>query len=250
MSPCRGTSYDPAPVSTPELRSQPAKAPRRGAGGFVQPLVAGLAVADPANSFSQDEMLDLLGLRGNEFAETIFGRCGVERRHLELSPKKLGESLQARTPETELQLLDLARVRRRPARLRPGADQHRDQLELLLARRPDARTPAGRALRAHPDTDKYHVLGIGCASAVPLFKMARQALNEAPDSGVLVVAAESVSGFLTGVEPDDERTKIVGNALFGDGCAAALLTAAGANGSSGRSCVRRWSTRSPARSAP
>ena len=75
-----------------------------------------------------------------------------------------------------------------------------------------------------PSTDKYHVLGVGCASAVPLFKLAGQALRDHPDKHALVVAADSITGFLTPVAAEDERTKIVGSALFGDGCAAALLT--------------------------
>ncbi|HEY6780902.1 MAG TPA: 3-oxoacyl-[acyl-carrier-protein] synthase III C-terminal domain-containing protein, partial [Thermoleophilaceae bacterium] len=40
----------------------------------------------------------------------------------------------------------------------------------------------------------------------------------------LVVAAESVSGFLTAARPGDARVKVVGSSLFGDGCAAALLS--------------------------
>ena len=68
------------------------------------------------------------------------------------------------------------------------------------------------------------MLGVGCASAVPLFKLASQALLEKPESRALVVGAESITGFLTAVGPDDEKTKIVGSSLFGDGCAAAVLT--------------------------
>ena len=81
-----------------------------------------------------------------------------------------------------------------------------------------------------PATDKYHVLGVGCASAVPLFKLAGQALRDHPDKHALVVAADSITGFLTPVAADDEKTKIVGSSLFGDGCAAAVLTAGSSNG--------------------
>ena len=47
------------------------------------------------------------------------------------------------------------------------------------------------------DTDKYHVVGVGCASAVPLLRLASQALRDRPGEKALVVAAESVSGFLS-----------------------------------------------------
>lgn len=67
-----------------------------------------LAVADPDGSVSQAEMLDLLELRGHTFAESIFARCGVKKRRLELSPDVLATSLQQRTPRTERRLFDLA----------------------------------------------------------------------------------------------------------------------------------------------
>jgi predicted naringenin-chalcone synthase len=76
-----------------------------------------------------------------------------------------------------------------------------------------------------PTTDKYHVTGIGCASAVPLFKLAAQSLHGHPDRHSLVVAAESMSGITMCARDGDPRAKTVGSALFGDGCAAALLSA-------------------------
>jgi predicted naringenin-chalcone synthase len=72
--------------------------------------------------------------------------------------------------------------------------------------------------------DKYHLTGVGCASAVPLFRLAGQALRDRPGQKALVVAAESITGFLTAVGPGDGKAKVVGSALFGDGCGAALLT--------------------------
>jgi alkylresorcinol/alkylpyrone synthase len=59
---------------------------------------------------------------------------------------------------------------------------------------------------------------------VPLLRLASQALRDRPGEQALVVAAESVSGFLTPVTAGDEKVKIVGSALFGDGAAAALLS--------------------------
>jgi predicted naringenin-chalcone synthase len=75
-----------------------------------------------------------------------------------------------------------------------------------------------------PATDKYHVVGVGCASAVPLFKIASQSMRDHPGRHALVIAAESITGFLTAVQQDDEQVKTIGSSLFGDGCAAALLT--------------------------
>lgn len=78
-----------------------------------------------------------------------------------------------------------------------------------------------------PATDKYHVVGVGCASAVPLVRLAQQALREHPGKKALVVAAESMSGLLASAHEDDERSKTVGSAIFGDGCGAMLLDSDG-----------------------
>ena len=50
--------------------------------------------------------------------------------------------------------------------------------------------------RLEPATDKYHVTAVGCASAVPLFRLAAQILHANPSRDVLVVAAESMSSTL------------------------------------------------------
>jgi alkylresorcinol/alkylpyrone synthase len=82
-----------------------------------------------------------------------------------------------------------------------------------------------------PAIDKYHLTGVGCASAVPLMRLAAQALRQHPGKSSLVVAAESMSSVLMRATAEDPRAKTVGSAIFGDGCAAALLSdAPGAEG--------------------
>jgi len=76
-----------------------------------------------------------------------------------------------------------------------------------------------------PTTDKYHITGVACASAVPLMRMAAGTLLQHPGRDTLIVAAESMSSILTRAGEDDPRAKTVGAALFGDGCAAAVLSA-------------------------
>ncbi|HKG04292.1 MAG TPA: 3-oxoacyl-[acyl-carrier-protein] synthase III C-terminal domain-containing protein [Conexibacter sp.] len=183
-----------------------------------------IAVANPASSYTQAEMLELLGLAGDDFARMIFDRCGVERRHFELTPDILGTTLQERTVQTEEQLLRLA-------------TEAIDRLEIepeeigtvITATYYSLGGPTlAHKLLAHygmdPSTDKYHVVGVGCASAVPLFKIASQSMRDHPGKHALVVAAESITGFLTTVGEDDEQVKTIGSSLFGDGCAAAVLT--------------------------
>jgi polyketide synthase Type III len=196
---------------------------RRGVPAHEVPRVCGLSVAAPSRAFSQGEMLSLLGLAGNEFAEGIYARCGVRRRHLEISPETLDSTLQERTPATEEQHLRLA--------VEAVGGLELDPAEVGVVVTASYYALGGPTL-AHrlvdrygmaADTDKYHLVGVGCASAVPLFRLAGQALRDRAGQKALVLASESVSGFLTAVGPGDGKAKVVGSALFGDGCGAALL---------------------------
>jgi predicted naringenin-chalcone synthase len=183
-----------------------------------------IAVANPASSYTQDEMLTMLGLAGDDFAEMIFERCGVERRHFELTPDTLGTTLQERTEQTEDQLLRLAIE----AIDDLGVDPEQIGTVITATYYSLGGPTLAHKLLAHygmdPSTDKYHVVGVGCASAVPLFKIASQSMRDHPGKHALVVAAESITGFLTAVDEDDEQVKTIGSSLFGDGCAAAVLT--------------------------
>ncbi len=183
-----------------------------------------IAVANPASSYTQDEMLELLGLAQDDFAQMIFGRCGVEQRHFELTPDTLGTTLQERTVQTEEQLLRLATEAVDGLGVDPG-----EIGTVITATYYSLGGPTlAHKLLGHygmdPSTDKYHVVGVGCASAVPLFKIASQSMRDHPGKHALVVAAESITGFLTAVGEDDEQVKTIGSSLFGDGCAAAVLT--------------------------
>jgi predicted naringenin-chalcone synthase len=189
--------------------------------------VEGLALSAPSSRVEQAEMLALLGLAGDPFAEGVFARCGVRRRRLEVSAETLSATLQARSQETEDRLLGLAAEAVDELGVDPA------EVGVVVS---GTYWSLGGPTLAHrlvdryglpADTDKYHLVGVGCASAVPLFRLAGQALRDRPGMKALVVAAERVSGFLTRVEPGDDKVKVVGSALFGDGCGAALLSRGG-----------------------
>lgn len=188
------------------------------------PCISGLAVSSSEEIYTQDQVLDRLGLKGNEFAEGIFERCGVKQRHLELGEDFLAQTLQARTTQIEGFLLDHS-IRAVDAL---GVDPA-DIGTVMSASLYSLGTPtlAHRLIEHYemaPTTDKYHVTGVGCASGVPLMRLAGQALREHPEKHALVVTAESMSGILMPSTPEDSKAKIVGSAIFGDGCAAALLS--------------------------
>jgi alkylresorcinol/alkylpyrone synthase len=210
--------------SAPRRREHPlGREPEGGSPRFAA-RIDQLATTNPSASYTQDEMVDLLGLRGNEFAERIFSVCGVQRRQFAITPELLASRLQSRVEYSEDHLLAMALEAVGQLDCDPGDVSTVITANYYSLGGPTLAHRLVAELGLDPATDKYHVLGVGCASAVPLFKLASQALFEKPESRALVIGAESITGFLTTVDPGDEKTKIVGSSLFGDGCAAAVLT--------------------------
>ncbi|NLT06614.1 MAG: hypothetical protein GXY03_09915 [Solirubrobacterales bacterium] len=194
----------------------------------VSPTVAGLAAVAPERRFDQDELLDLLGLADDEFAQRIFARCGIRNRHLELTPELLRTTLQARAGRTEDHLFELAVAALEQIEFDPAEVGVLVTGSFWTLGGPTLGHRLIEHLGLPTDVDKYHLVGLGCASSVPLFRAATSALGDRPDETALVVAAESLSGLLTWAGPGAERGKIVASALFGDGCGAALLHPDGA----------------------
>jgi alkylresorcinol/alkylpyrone synthase len=190
------------------------------------PRITGLTVADSAETFSQEEVLARLGLQGDEFAEGIFARCGVKRRHLNLAPDFVADTLQGRAARVEEELMAHSVRAVDQLGIDPGEIGTVLSTSLYSLGCP---TLAHRLVDHYgmdPATDKYHITGVGCASAVPLLRLASQTLSQQLDGGAvgLVVAAESMSSTLMQATPEDPRAKTVGSAIFGDGCAAVLLS--------------------------
>jgi predicted naringenin-chalcone synthase len=201
----------------------------------TSPRIAALATADGDGVYTQADVLARLGLAGDEFAERIFARCGVERRHLNLEPEFIARPLQDRTQQVESELLERAIA----AVDALGIDT-REIGTVISSSLYSLGVPslAHRLIEHYgmdPSTDKYHVTSVGCASGVPLMRLAAQTLQASisdddanldgagPCKHTLVVAAESMSGILTPASPHDPKAKTVGSSIFGDGCAAALI---------------------------
>jgi alkylresorcinol/alkylpyrone synthase len=187
-----------------------------------------LAVADPETSYSQQDVLTMLGLEGDEFAARMFDRCAVESRDLGAGPDAFTRTLQGRTTQTEDQLFEYA--------IKTVASLDLDPSDICTVVTASLYSLGGPTLahrliehfRMDPATDKYHIVGVGCASAVPLIRLVAQSLHDHPGKKGLIVAAESMSGMLSHATPGDHRAKTVGSAIFGDGCAAMVIE----NGSS------------------
>ena len=187
--------------------------------------IAALATSDEGEMLTQAQVLERLGLDGDEFATRIFARCGVKRRRLDLSEDFMARTLQGRTAEIEQDLLrqSIRAVDALGVDLAGVSTVVSSSLYSL-----GCPTLAHRLVEHYemdPATDKYHVTGVGCASAVPLLRFGAQALSGQPRAQALVVAVDSMSGIHTYAAPEDSKAKIIGSAIFGDGCAAALLSA-------------------------
>jgi 3,5-dihydroxyphenylacetyl-CoA synthase len=187
------------------------------------PRISCLALAESEISFTQAEVLDLLGLSDDEFARRIFSRCGVERRQLKITDELLATTVQGRTLAIEEMLFADA------VRAIDELDIDPNEIGVVISA---SLYSLGGPTIAHrlvdhydmdPSTDKYHVVGVGCASAVPLVRLASQMLREHPGKKGLVVAAESMAGILMHARAEDPRSKTVGSSIFGDGCAAAVI---------------------------
>jgi predicted naringenin-chalcone synthase len=196
-----------------------------GEGGVISdaPCIAGLAVVDAERSLTQAEVLRLLGLAGDEFAEGVFSRCGVRRRRLHLDDDLLATTMQGRTPVVEERLTGYA-----IEAVEQLSPDPREISTIITATLYSLGCPTlAHRLVEHfqmdPRTDKYHVVGVGCASAVPLIRLAAQGLGGSAGKKALVLAADSMSGLLAAACEQDPRSKTVGSSIFGDGCAAMLL---------------------------
>lgn len=186
--------------------------------------IAAIAVSHPEEVLTQEQVLERLGLKGDEFAERIFARSGVKRRHLDLSEDFLGKTLQGRAQQIEQNLLRHSIHAVDALELDPLQVGTVVSSSLYSLGCPTLAHRMVDHYGMHPATDKYHISGVGCASGVPLMRLAIQTMREQPGKQALIVAAESMSGILTPATPEDPRAKTVGSALFGDGCAAAVLS--------------------------
>ena len=203
--------------------TEPVLAPRRSL-RRTGTRIASVALSNSEEVFSQAQVLERLGLSGDEFAERIFARSGVKNRHLNLSEDFLARTLQGRTEEIEQELLAHSIKAVEQLQINPSQIGTVLSASLYSLGCPTIAHRLVDHFEMDPATDKYHLTGVGCASGVPLMRLAAQAMREHPEKHALVVAADSMSGTLMSAKADDSKAKTVGSAIFGDGCAAALLS--------------------------
>src|ERR1700691_4112621 len=171
-----------ATVLTEPLSITRRTAPRTGT------RIAGVAVSDTAEALSQEQVLERLGLSGDEFAERIFARSGVKQRHLNLSDDFLGRTLQRRTELIEQELLAHSIEAVEQLQIDPQRIGTVISASLYSLGCPTLAHRLVEHFQMDPTTDKYHITRGGCASGVPLMRLAVQAMHEHPEKHALVVA--------------------------------------------------------------
>ena len=152
-----------------------------------QPRISRLAVAGAGTPLSQEDALSLLGLEGDEFAERVFGRSAVATRSLGLSTATLKRTLQGRTARTEDQLFARAVEAVAQLEIDPSEIGTLVTASLYSLGGPTLAHRLLEGFAMDPATDKYHVVGVGCASMVPLVRLVVRSLDDHPGKKAVIV---------------------------------------------------------------
>ena len=206
-------------ASSPQIGSTPGD----GAGVVGSPRISGLAVWEGGDALTQGEVRERLGLESDDFAGRVFRGAAIKERHLSLHSATLDMSMQARLRRGQERMFEYAvdvvdQLRIDPAEI--GAVVSAGMYSLAV---PSLAHQLVDRYGMEPTVPAYNLTAVGCASAVPLLRLMTRLLD--PESGKkgLVVAAERFTEMLTATAPGDPRTKAIGAAIVGDGCAAALV---------------------------
>ncbi len=207
------------------------------------PRIASLATALPPHRMSQAEAREgarrlFAGLPELDRLLGVFDRSGVESRALVhprdwyLEPRPFGE----RNREYLRAALELGG--RAVAEALDQAGIAPDRVDAfvfttttgLATPSVDARLAA--ALGFRPGVRRIPLFGLGCAGGAAAVALAADRLRERPGETVVVLSVELCS--LTLLMEEASKVNLVGTALFGDGAAAAVLTAGSGDPAGGR----------------
>ena len=196
---------------------------------MTAPTLLALSTAVPPARYTQTEIFEYLApllFERTRHARAIFGRAGVEHRHMVvdrdfyLQP----QGTQARNEWYMQHALPLGEAALRGALAGAGRDL-REVTDLFVVSCTGFDIPgldlrlAGK-LGLRTDLRRTCVLGMGCYAAFPALQRAREAVLAAPGRLALVLCVELCSLHL---QSDDSLENMVVSALFADGAAAALI---------------------------
>jgi len=206
---------------------------------LVSSHITGLGTAVPQYAVKQDELCqwlcDFLDLDEIERrrARWYFERSGVERRYLAV-PDVAGPGLYRRGLPTLTERMrvfrdvaprvaaEAATCALAQARLAPEEVDHLIVVTCTGVYVPGPDVDLVRLLGLRTDVHRSFVSMMGCSGAFHGLRVARDAVEQTPSSKALLVCVELAS---TNFEGSSEPNRIISNALFGDGAAAAVVEA-------------------------
>lgn len=196
----------------------------------------GLGTAVPPNRYTQEELLALSGYRSRAI-QSIFRNSAIETRHLAVEPDhKLTNDPQWFADHYRNWAVRLGAEAARKALARAGVMA--SGVDYLVATSctgyvcPGISLLLARELGLSNRAKTANLVGMGCSAALPALERASEFLARRPGGVALVVAVEVSSAAYWVNDADLESG--VGNAIFSDGAAAAVVAAPGAPGA-GRS---------------
>jgi alkylresorcinol/alkylpyrone synthase len=207
----------------------------------VEPRLVALRTAVPPFSLGQPEVAERVRLLFSEVdgeaverLMPIFGNAGIERRY-SCVPIDWYVDAHGWRDRNALYIEHAVNLLERAARdCLEAADLRPEDIDAVVAvSTTGVATPSLDALlinrlRLRPDVVRLPIFGLGCAGGVLGLARATDIARSAPDARVLYLAVELCA--LCFRKNDTSKSNFVATALFGDGAAAAVISAAGDDG--------------------
>ena len=200
----------------------------------AQARIAGIGTANPRQRYSQREIYDLsrrfVPMYRNPRIEQIFMNSDIDYRHLAFdaatfTAAESADELHARFEENAVALGREAAVR-----CLENASCGVEEVDCIVAVTctgyvcPGLSAMLIRDLGFRTNVQRADLVGMGCAGALPGLQRAHDFVKAYPDRKALLVTVEICSACYY---VDESLETVVGNAICGDGAAAALLQAGG-----------------------
>jgi polyketide synthase Type III len=205
-----------------------AAADRNGHLEAARACIAGVGVANPATSYSQNELIDLLHIT-DERIRSLFLKGAIERRHLTLPPAH-GDG--RRYPESQAALLDKHRRfaidmgARALQECLDGIGAELDDISYLCCVTstgflvPGVSAHLSKALGLPAACTRLDVVGMGCNAGLNGLNATTSWSQANPGKLAILLCVEVCSAAYAF---DDTMRSSVVNSLFGDGAAAAAI---------------------------
>ncbi len=188
--------------------------------------VLGMGTYAP-HSYSQGELVEILGYRGNKFVDLIVKNAAIATRSFFKTPRDFGAQITSD---------DLIEYHRHYApllgaeALRDAAGNHFDlnTLDALITATSTGFMSPGMAEVlfdsyhiGRPDTMRYNLVGHGCVGTIPALQIAQSLIRSGQARSAAVVCSEAVAALFNPFACG--KMTIIQHLIFGEGGAALIL---------------------------